>query len=371
MADWRTFFGLESGCTDKCGNNIGPAPDSACDSYAIDADGSNKEPGAAQLSCEDITKGFHCKATNFLGKLNAWIKGLLCWLSNHENRITNLEGLRRLIDIEHDPINNRIIEHYSDGTTEFNDLSQYIDDTDQVQSLSYNSSTGVLTAINEDGSTVSTTIPPASSGWSSRVTLTSSTTWTVPSGVTSVLATVIGGGGGGSGGRGGINPANNGGRNYVAGGGGGAGGFAQELVTGLTPGSAISITVGAGGGGANFNSRSNSIGSTGGTSSFGSFVSATGGTGGVNQMGGSGGRGISGNINYSLGAGETADQHSGGFSKGGAGGGGTRGNGTGQTNGSAGVNGLTTGSGGGGSSYGGRSGARGGNGSNGSVTIYF
>jgi hypothetical protein len=58
-------------------------------------------------------------------------------------------------------------------------------------------------------------------------------------------------------------------------GGGAAGGYARKLVTGLTPGQAIPVSVGAGGVGG---STAGSAPGSGGTSSFGSFVSATGGS---------------------------------------------------------------------------------------------
>lgn len=83
-------------------------------------------------------------------------------------------------------------------------------------------------------------------------------TFTVPAGVTSVRAIVIGGGG--SGGRCGSS---------YGGGGGGGGGFAMGVYS-VTPGQAIPVTVGIGGPG--YNTYGN-----GGTSSFGAFCSATGG----------------------------------------------------------------------------------------------
>jgi hypothetical protein len=87
----------------------------------------------------------------------------------------------------------------------------------------------------------------------------------VPAGVTKVKVTVVGGGGG-SGGVSGDGISS----------GGGGGGAAIEIVSGLTPGGTVAVTVGAGGtagsGAAN--------GGTGGTSSFGAFCSATGGAGG-------------------------------------------------------------------------------------------
>ena len=97
----------------------------------------------------------------------------------------------------------------------------------------------------------------------------SSGTFTVPTGITQVKVYVFGGGGGGAGsdfgsiqGRTGIN-----------------GSTGVAIVTGLTPGASIAVTVGAGGNGGNGGSNSVAAtnGAAGGTSSFGSYVSAAGG----------------------------------------------------------------------------------------------
>lgn len=100
-------------------------------------------------------------------------------------------------------------------------------------------------------------------------TFTSSGTWTVPAGVTTALVTVIGGGG--NGGSGAITSG---------GGGGGSGGVASDYVTGLTPGSNVTVTVGG----------------AGGTSSFGAFLSATGGSNGANGSGSTPGNGGAGGV---------------------------------------------------------------------------
>jgi hypothetical protein len=90
----------------------------------------------------------------------------------------------------------------------------------------------------------------------------------VPPDVTRVFARVWGGGGSGGG---------QGGGNGHAASGGGGGGYVEGLVTGLTPGMQILVTVGAGGYqvfGANW-------GIPGGVSSFGSYMSALGGAPGM------------------------------------------------------------------------------------------
>jgi len=127
---------------------------------------------------------------------------------------------------------------------------------------------------------------------------TSSGTFTVPTGITQVKVTVIGGGGG----VGGTNASG-----YVVGGGGGGGGGSIRLVTGLTPGDTVTVTVGAGG-----TAATDTAGGSGGTSSFGAFCSATGGSGGGRRLssvdtrfvpgataavGGAAGTGSSGDIN--------------------------------------------------------------------------
>lgn len=152
------------------------------------------------------------------------------------------------------------------------------------------------TGITFPDATTQTTAAAASSyvGGRGQV-FTSSGTFTVPTGVTSVAVTVQGGGGGGG--------ACNGGQTSVTyGGGGGGGGRALKYVTGLTPGASVTVTVGAAGGSAQ----------AGGTSSFGAYVSATGGAAGqtvnIGQggSGGAGGSGQSGDINVTGGTGGTA-----------------------------------------------------------------
>ena len=111
----------------------------------------------------------------------------------------------------------------------------------------------------------------AGSGWLGGMQVfTSSGTFTVPEGVTKVKVTVVGGGGNGGAQVGG-----------GASGGGGSGGVAIKLVSGLSPGGAVSVTVGA----------------VAGTSSFGSHCSATGGSTGSSPGGGTGGTATGGDVN--------------------------------------------------------------------------
>jgi len=115
---------------------------------------------------------------------------------------------------------------------------------------------------------------------------TSSGTFTVPTGVTSVKVTVVGAGGG-------VNTY--GGTSQS-----GAGGMAQRVVTGLTPGGTVSVTVGGVGSNTSGGSPPNGglRGSTGGTSSFGAFCSATGGQGATSNVNvATGGAGSGGTLN--------------------------------------------------------------------------
>jgi hypothetical protein len=105
---------------------------------------------------------------------------------------------------------------------------------------------------------------------------TASTTWTAPTGVTSIEALVVAGGGGGAGG---YTTGGTGGPGNGAGGGGG-GTVASSSSLSVTPGTTYTLTVGAagnGGSGGNFGSGpgwgSNATG--GGNSSLGSLLVAT------------------------------------------------------------------------------------------------
>jgi hypothetical protein len=132
-------------------------------------------------------------------------------------------------------------------------------------------------------------LPALRPGFSTTQVFNASGTFVAPSGVTTVRATAIGGGGAG------------GYHSTMPGGGGGAGGHAVGIVTNLTPGMSIAVTVGAGGAG----SATPGTGNSGGTSSFGTYLSATGGQGGGGgtavqfaMPGGTGGVGSGGQYNF-------------------------------------------------------------------------
>jgi len=133
-------------------------------------------------------------------------------------------------------------------------------------------------------------------------TFTTSGTWTVPPGVTSVLVNVWGAGGGGGGGFNGCSAQG-------LGSGGGGGGFAQSTLS-VTPGDVYTITVGAGGAAGAYNAN----GGAGGSSSLsgpGGTVAASGGGLGLGGgacgtvAGGAGGAGTTGTILFSGGSGSS------------------------------------------------------------------
>lgn len=103
----------------------------------------------------------------------------------------------------------------------------------------------------------------------------------------------------------------------IASGGGSGGGYARKRIAGLTPGQAITITVGAGG----TAGTTGGIGAgAGGTSSFGGFVSATGGSLNVsastaNPQNGAipGGTGVGGDVNLMGSSGQIGYQSVGGM----------------------------------------------------------
>ncbi|HVS58348.1 MAG TPA: DUF2341 domain-containing protein [Candidatus Saccharimonadales bacterium] len=152
-------------------------------------------------------------------------------------------------------------------------------------------------------------------GGSQTYTTPGSDTFTVPSGITSVIAKAWGaGGGGGGGGAGG------------AGGNGGGGGFSQATLT-VTPGETLNITVGSAGGAGNGSGRSGAGGGGGGYSgvlrSTTPLLLAAGGAGGGGggqtngETGGDGGAGggtsgVSGSTADIAGGGGGGSQSSGG-----------------------------------------------------------
>ncbi|WP_026438905.1 glycine-rich domain-containing protein [Acidocella facilis] len=131
-------------------------------------------------------------------------------------------------------------------------------------------------------------LPALRPGFANQQVFTGSGTFVVPNGVSVVKVSAIGGGGAG------------GYHSTMPSGGGGAGAQVTGIISGLTPGQAILVTVGAGGAapGAYGN------GGSGGASNFGGFITAGGGTGGNGgtaanfaNAGGAGGQGFGGQVN--------------------------------------------------------------------------
>ena len=103
-----------------------------------------------------------------------------------------------------------------------------------------------------------------------RVTLTSGTSYTVPAGVTSIIATLHGGGGaGGASDSTGVSPSTN-----------GLPGAVVISTISTTPGDSIAYAIGAGGTGVAF-STNNGVGGAGGTTTFTGATSAVGGNPGI------------------------------------------------------------------------------------------
>ena len=136
---------------------------------------------------------------------------------------------------------------------------------------------------------------------SESFTSTGSSTFNVPSGISSVEVLVVAGGGSGGGA--------NGQTGSDGGGGGGAGGLVYASAYPVTPGGSVSVTVGAGG--ASPNGYGNTQGQNGADSVFGSLTANGGGAGARNSQtannGGSGGAG-----GYGSNGGETNQPSNGG-----------------------------------------------------------
>jgi hypothetical protein len=145
-------------------------------------------------------------------------------------------------------------------------------------------------ALISGGTSAAPTWGTITGGFTTTAVITATGNWTVPTGITAAKVTLIGAGGAGGG-----TGINNGNRGLA----GRSGGVAIKYITGLTPGSTVSVTIGAGGTGV-----SNGNGNSGGTTSFGAYCSATGGAGGAVNTSSttflgpySGGTGSSGDIN--------------------------------------------------------------------------
>lgn len=177
-------------------------------------------------------------------------------------------------------------------------------------------------------------LPVLRPGFSAMQVVTSSTTFTVPMGVTTMRVTAIGGGGGG------------GYHSTMSSGGGGAGGQVVSILSGLTPGQEIPVTIGHGG--AVLTAFGN--GNNGGATVVSGYLTAGGGVGGnggtqtgYGNAGGPGGSAVGGLLNMNGSYGTDSIQVA---SRGGDGGG--PGNGRGTTGPLPGLSAVSYGGGGGG-----------------------
>lgn len=183
-----------------------------------------------------------------------------------------------------------------------------------------------------------TTVPTASTGYTSIQVFTADGTWTKPAGINLIVVEVVGGGGGGGYGLTAWPSA-----------GGGAGGTAIETID-VSAISSETVTVGLGGsGGISSSSTEPGVGQAAESSSFGAHCSATPGVDATATQRQAGGTGTGGDINIRGGASDSGHQidssHS--YDMGGAGGDSTRGPGGSGGHQNAGQDGVN-GSGGGG-----------------------
>lgn len=198
------------------------------------------------------------------------------------------------------------------------------------------------------------------SGWSTpgakgRVRITTSSTFVVPAGVTTIYVSGTGGGGGGGGGSG---RASSGGASGGGGGGGAGRSVLGEPIT-VVGGQSLAVTIGAGGtrGFAGGGGGNGGIGGAGGATSIGSLLSLPGGTGGANGGVGAGSGGSGGSPGGQWGSdgiinGKGGDGGQGACGPFGTGGGGSRARGSSSSTETTVGYGFGTGGGGGGAGYG-------------------
>jgi len=116
------------------GRQICPEPDEC---FAETAPTENLDAPPVEPGCEEWGEGFRCDTTSFIGKLNWLFRSITCAIKslktqtdNNTTRITVLENAVRLVDVFINQATNELVEVYSDGSTESNDLNPYLDNTD-------------------------------------------------------------------------------------------------------------------------------------------------------------------------------------------------------------------------------------------------
>lgn len=116
--------------------------------------GNNQVP----MTAEEIKKGLmDCTGTpteNFPQKFNWLMYNLTGYLIKAEDRIQELEGGNNaaVVVVDTSLVDQQIVISFSNGTQQAIDLSEVLPDvdTDQVQRLVYDATTGLLRAVNED-----------------------------------------------------------------------------------------------------------------------------------------------------------------------------------------------------------------------------
>lgn len=176
--------------------------------------------------------------------------------------------------------------------TSFEEGSKAIFKEGSVLRIIPNKDKGKVLTSDETGNATWQDLPSASTaGEHGKKLFTTSGTWTVPNGVTTVWVSMSGGGGGGT-----VGGSDQSGNSYSGEGGGGAHAVMAQEVS-VISGTNIQIKVGAGGagGGTAVRGSGGDDGQKGGTSSFGSYISTPGGDGGkfytVNKFAAAGGTG--------------------------------------------------------------------------------
>ena len=178
--------------------------------------------------------------------------------------------------------------------------------------------------LQSNGESAPTWVAPPVGGFSNMVVLTSSNAaYSIPA--NKIKVTVVGGGGnGGSGTTTGSGLT----QNNFSNGGGGGGGTSIEVISGLTIGSTVSVTVGGAAGTSSFGAYLSATGGLSASNTAGSIAGAAGGLGANGQLniqGGSGGNGGGAPLSSTVPGGAGGASTLGGSAKGGSGSAGTAG----------------------------------------------
>ena len=211
----------------------------------------------------------------------ATMKDLTTSINNHNTAADAHADIRQAIeDID---VSQDIQKHNTDSTAHADKFTQYLPLTggNITGALSLNDKF-VAVSVNGKKADAEGNIDMSGSEGTQLYTSAGSYTWTVPDGISKVLVTASAGGGGGAGdvdmGRGSI---------VYAGGNGGRGGNCYKYEVSVTAGEEISIVIGNGGRGTEFNSQATA--GSGGTTKFGNAITLSGGEGANDEYNGSSG----------------------------------------------------------------------------------